>query len=79
MSESKVMRAQGDFRCANCFHFRMAETCSQVTPTVPYCDRRERQIGWNPVLFMCGDYASKDGQTTMQTSLDWRWPKGAMQ
>ncbi len=42
MSESKLMRAQGDFRCANCFHFEMAETSSEVTATVPYCDRRER-------------------------------------
>lgn len=79
MIECKLMRAWEDFRCANCFHFRMAETSSQVTPAVPYCDRRQRQIGWNPVLFMCGDYATKDGQTTMQTSLDWRWPKGARQ
>ncbi len=79
MIESKLMRAQGDFRCANCFYFRMAPTSSEGTQAVPYCDRRERQIGWNPVLFMCGDYATKDGQTTMQTSLDWRWPKGAVQ
>lgn len=79
MSESKLMRAQGDFRCANCFHFEMVETSSEVTATVPYCDRRERQIGWNPVLFMCGDFATKDGEATIQTSLDWRWPKGAVQ
>lgn len=79
MSESKLMHAQDDIRCANCYYFRMAETSSEVTQTVPYCDRRQRMIGWNPMLFFCGDFGIKDGHETLQTRLDWRWTKGAVQ
>lgn len=73
IGESKLMPAQDDIRCSNCFYFRMAETVSEVTKTVPYCDRRGRMMGWNPRLFMCGDFGIKDEHEVIQASLDWRW------
>lgn len=73
MTESKLMQAQGDFKCATCFYFRMEPTEQEVITEVPYCSRRQRIIGWNPVLFLCGSYGTKDGPQKIQTSLDWRW------
>lgn len=73
MSESRFMRSTNGFRCANCFHYSLAPTGHEVTKTVPYCGRRERMIGYNPLLFMCGDYASRCEPRPIQTSLDWRW------
>lgn len=71
--ESKLMKAVEDIHCSNCFYFKMAKTSSEVTPEVPYCHRRERQIGWNPLLFMCGDFGSKDETIAFQSKLDWKW------
>lgn len=71
--ERPLMRSQGDFRCSSCFYFEMAETSSEVTQTVPYCNRRERQIGWNPLMFLCSDFGTKCKNMAVQTSLDWRW------
>lgn len=74
MSEckQKLLKSEGgEFRCSTCFDFRMAPTTSGAM--VPYCNRRDRAIGWNPVLFFCTEYAVKDEPQALQTSLDWRW------
>ncbi|MBE6524453.1 MAG: hypothetical protein E7Z65_06250 [Thermoplasmata archaeon] len=73
MTESRLLHAQDGIQCVNCFYFRMAPTGQDVVDKVPYCDRRGRQIGWNPLLFMCGDFGIRDEPIVMQTKLDWRW------
>ncbi len=75
MDEPKLLKSDGiGFHCSSCFYFRMIPT---RTTTVSYCDKRDRQIGWNPVLFLCTEYAVKDDPQSIQTSLDWRWESRA--
>ena len=62
--ESPLMKNTGDWiMCARCFWFDAKQTV---------CGRRERQIHWNPRLFYCSDFGTRDDEP-VQTSLDWRW------
>lgn len=72
MNETKFIKTDNGFSCSNCFYFRMAGTY-YATLRVPYCDNRRRMIGYNPLMFMCSDYAKGDGGRVLQTNIDWRW------
>ena len=67
--ESPLMKSDGDFRCASCFYYetRRGDVLDIV---VPYCHRRDRQIGWNPLMYVCGDFGIRDdGPRAVQSKL----------
>ena len=64
--ETSLMRSVNGFACISCFHYCVAPTGSEVIPSVPFCKYRNRQIGWNSSLFVCGNYgAGERRQTTI--------------
>lgn len=60
-TEGILIRADPEadsFRCANCFYYEKVP--GSLDGQVCYCNRRERMMGWNPVLFYCTEYGAGD-------------------